>query len=285
MKLQKFYILAAAALLIGAVSASAQTAAFNATAGPFDNLDHACIAKSETGSQVLLLNNNDIVVQSFRACTEGYAEKAYVVIKQTSADGKIACEITDSRGNTLGGQKLDIREGFNGMVTFKLLAKVESGMTYNVKFRAINTNLVIEGRYGEDSENTLHLNGWKLDGNISAAVGMREVIEKPNTLVDGRNPYGDESVEDRASEFNANFSVYPNPFSNDFSVKFNRDLKGETTVMLTDLSGNVLHREVRMNPLNGQQAYINPVYNLHPGAYALRIINDNRVYTQTLMKQ
>jgi len=92
-------------------------------------------------------------------------------------------------------------------------------------------------------------------------------------------------VEDRASEFNANFSVYPNPFSNDFSVKFNRDLKGETTVMLTDLSGNVLHREVRMNPLNGQQVYINPVYNLHPGAYALRIINDNRVYTQTLMKQ
>jgi hypothetical protein len=24
---------------------------------------------------------------------------------------------------------------------------------------------------------------------------------------------------------------------------------------------------------------------LHPGAYALRIINDNRVYNQTLMKQ
>jgi hypothetical protein len=285
MKLQKFYILAAAALLIGAVSASAQTAAFNATAGPFDNLDHDCISKSETGSQVLLLINNDIVVQSFRACADGYADKAYVIVKQTSADGKIACEITDSRGNTLDAQKLVIKEGFNGMVTFKVMAKVESGMTYNMKFRAINTNLVIEGRYGEDSDNTLHLNGWKLDGNISAAVGMREVIEKPNTLVDGRNPYGDESVEDRASEFNANFSVYPNPFSNDFSVKFNRDLKGETTVMLTDLSGNVLHREVRMNPINGQQVYINPVYNLHPGAYALRIINDNRVYTQTLMKQ
>jgi len=285
MKLQKFYILAAAALLIGAVSASAQTAAFNATAGPFDNLNHDCVAKSETGSQVLLLNSQDIVVQSFRACADGFADKAYVIVKQTSNDGKIACEILDSRGNSLDAKKVDIREGFNGMITFKLMAKVEEGMTYNVKFRALNTNLVIEGRYGEDSDNTLHLNGWKLDGNISAAVGMREVIEKPSTLVDGRNPYGDESVENRASEFNANFSVFPNPFSNDFSVKFNRDLKGETTVMLTDLSGNVLHREVRMNPLNGQQVYINPVYNLHPGAYALRIINDNRVYTQTLMKQ
>ena len=81
------------------------------------------------------------------------------------------------------------------------------------------------------------------------------------------------------------FSVYPNPFSQDFSLKFNRDMKGETVVMLTDLAGNVLHREVRLNPLDGQQVYINPAYNLNSGAYALRIINDNRVYTQTLMKQ
>ena len=50
MKLQKFYILAAAAMLIGAVTAQAQTAAFNATAGPFDNLKHDCVAKAETGS-------------------------------------------------------------------------------------------------------------------------------------------------------------------------------------------------------------------------------------------
>ena len=64
MKLQKFYILAAAALLIGAVTAQAQTAALNATAGPFDNLAHDCVAKAETGSEVLLLNRGDVVVQS-----------------------------------------------------------------------------------------------------------------------------------------------------------------------------------------------------------------------------
>ena len=61
--------------------------------------------------------------------------------------------------------------------------------------------------------------------------------------------------------------------------------KGETIVMLTDLSGNVLHREIRQNPIEGQNVNLNPAYNLHPGAYALRIINDNRVYNQTLMKQ
>ena len=54
MKLQKFYILAAAALLIGAVSAQAQTANFASTAGPFDNLNHDCVAKEARGNQVLL---------------------------------------------------------------------------------------------------------------------------------------------------------------------------------------------------------------------------------------
>ena len=67
-------------------------------------------------------------------------------------------------------------------------------------------------------------------------------------------------------------------------MTFKREFKGETIVMLTDLSGNVLHREVRENPLQGQNVNLNPAYNLRPGAYALRIINDNRVYNQTLMK-
>ena len=287
MKLQKFYILAAAALLIGAVSAQAQTANFASTAGPFDDLKHDCVVKSETGSQVLLLNHQDIVIQSFTPCTTGKAQVIYVIIKQSDSQGFLQASITDSRGEIIEGAKTTVRESFNGMLKLKLEgeANFNAGQTYFVKLRAIGTNLVIEGRYGQDSDNTLHLNGWKLDGNISVAVGMREAIEKPAALDEDRNPYGDNAIEDRASEFNAYFSVYPNPFSEDFSVKFNKDLKGETTVMLTDLAGNVLHREVRLNPVDGQQVYINPIYDLHPGAYALRIINDNRVYNKTLMKQ
>ncbi len=287
MKLQKFYILAAAALLIGAVTTQAQTVAFDATAGPFDNLAHDCVVKSETGSQVLLLNHQDVVVQSFTTCTTGKPQVAYVIIKQSDSEGLLQAYITDSRGDIIEGAKTEVRESFNGMLKLKFdgEATLKRDQKYFLKLRALGTNLVIEGRYG-DADNSLHLNGWKLDGNISAAVGMREAIERPSAIVDGRNPYtDDELIEDRASEFHTYFSVYPNPFSEDFSVKFNRDLKGETVLMLTDLSGNVLHREVRNNPLDGTQVYMNPIYNLHPGAYALRIVNDHRVYTQTLMKQ
>lgn len=284
MKLQKFYILAAAALLIGAVSAQAQTANFASTAGPFDNLNHDCVAKEARGNQVLLLNHLDVVTQSFTACEQGVVEKVYVIVKQTGSDGRISAVIEDSRGRELEGHKLDIREGFDGVVTFKLQTKVDAGMKYFLKIRAMETNLVLEGQYGQASDNSLHLNGWKLDGNITTAVGMRRVIDRPTEALDARNPYNNNEIEDRATEFQSNFLVYPNPFHDEVTVTFKREFKGETIVMLTDLSGNVLHREIRMNPLQGQDVDLIPSYNLHPGAYALRIINDNRVYNQTLMK-
>ena len=284
MKLQKFYILTAAALLIGAVTAQAQTSNFATTAGPFDNLDHDCLVKEARGNQVLLLNEGDIVTQSFTACENGMVEKVYVSIKQTSNLGKISAIVQDSRGEEIAGVKNKVSAGFDGVITIKLLADVKAGSVYSLKLRALGTNIVLEGQYGQSSENDLHLNGWKLDGNITTAIGMRRVIERPESALDARNPHGDNIIEDRATEFHSNFNVFPNPFADQVTVTFKREFKGETIVMLTDLSGNVLHREVRENPVQGQNVNLNPAYNLRPGAYALRIINDNRVYNQTLMK-
>jgi hypothetical protein len=285
MKLQKFYILTAAALLFGAVTAQAQTTGFSSTTGPFDDLKHDCVAKEERGNQVLLLNSGDIVTQSFTACDQGVVEKAYVIVKQSSAHGTFEVEISDSRGEVIDFNKQHIKEGFSGLVMFKIQAKVDVGTKYNLKFKASNTNLVLEGQYGDTSENTLHLNGWKLDGHISTAVGIRHEIERPNPIVADRNPIQDNIIEDRATEFQANFSVYPNPFVDKVNLKFNRKFKGKTIVMLTDLSGNILHSEVIMNAETGQNLELRPAYNLHPGAYALRIVNEKRVYNQTLMKQ
>lgn len=284
MKLQKFYILTAAALLIGAVTAQAQTSNFATTTGPFDNLDHDCLVKEARGNQVLLLNEGDIVTQSFTACENGMVEKVYVSIKQTSNEGKISAVVQDSRGEEIFGVKNKVSAGFDGVLTIKLPADVKAGSVYSLKLRALGTNIVLEGQYGQSSENDLHLNGWKLDGNITTAIGMRRVIERPESALDARNPYGDNINEDRATEFHSNFNVYPNPFLDEVTVTFKRGFKGETVIMLTDLSGNVLNRETRMNPLQGQDVDLIPTYNVRPGAYVLRIINDNRVYNQTLMK-
>jgi hypothetical protein len=212
MKLQKFYILAAAALLIGAVTAQAQTAALNATAGPFDNLAHDCVAKAETGSEVLLLNRGDVVVQSFDACAEGVANKAYVIIKQSSNFGKLEILIEDLRGNILARKKVTVREGYNGLVVAKLQAEVNKGERYNLKIRAVSTDIVIEGRYNTNEKTDLYLNGWKLDGNISTAVGMIEVDNTSEAIQAARNPYNNDAIDARATEFGATFSVYPNPF-------------------------------------------------------------------------
>ena len=266
------------------LAAQAQTSNFATTAGPFDNLDHDCLVKEARGNQVLLLNEGDIVTQSFTACENGMVEKVYVSIKQSSNDGRIKASIHDSRGVEIAGGKSKVSVGFDGVLTFKVPADVKSGMVYSLKLRTMGTDIVLEGQYGQASENDLHLNGWKLDGNITTAIGMRRVIERPESALDARNPYGDNIIEDRATEFHSNFNVFPNPFVDQVTVTFKREFKGETTIMLTDLSGNVLHREVRENPVQGQNVNLNPAYNLRPGAYALRIINDNRVYNQTLMK-
>jgi hypothetical protein len=284
MKLQKFYILTAAALLIGAVSAQAQTSNFAATAGPFDNLNHDCLVQEARGNQVLLLNEGDIVTQSFTACENGMVEMVYVSIKQSSNDGHIKASVHDSRGVEIAGGKSKVGVGFEGVLTLKVPADVKSGMVYSLKLRTMGTNIVLEGQYGQSSENDLHLNGWKLDGNITTAIGMRRVIERPDPVLDARNPHDDNIMEDRATEFQNNFNVYPNPFHDEVTLTFKRGFKGETVIMLTDLSGNVLNRETRMNPLQGQDVDLIPTYNVLPGAYVLRIINDNRVYNQTLMK-
>ena len=264
MKLQKFYILTAAALLIGAVAAQAQTSNFATTAGPFDNLDHDCLVKEARGNQVLLLNEGDIVTQSFTACENGMVEKVYVSIKQSSNQGKHQRCIQDSRGEEIARcEEQDIR-WIRRRSHLQVPADVKSGMVYSLKLRALETDIVLEGQYGQASENDLHLNGWKLDGNITTAIGMRRVIERPESALDARNPYGDNIIEDRATEFHSNFNVFPNPFVDQVTVTFKREFKGETTVMLTDLSGNVLHREVRENPSAGPKCQPQPSLQLAP---------------------
>lgn len=284
MKLQKFYTLAAAAMFMGAITAQAQTTALDATPGPFDNLNHECVAKAKTGSEVLLLNRGDVVVQSFTACAEGIASKAYIIIKQSSNAGKIEVMIEDLRGNVLSRKKLDIRNAANGMLVAKINAEVNKGERYNLKIRAVSTDIVIEGRYNTGDESDLYLNGWKLDGNISTAVGMREVTSNTTAIDAARDPYNNDALDARATEFGETFAVYPNPFVDQLSVTFKKDLKGETQIILMDLTGNMLHREVRLNPVMGQKVNINPMYDLHAGAYSLRIMNNKRVYNQTIMK-
>ena len=232
----------------------------------------------------MLLNRGDVVVQSFDACAEGVANKAYVIIKQSSNFGKLEILIEDLRGNILARKKVTVREGYNGLVVAKLQAEVNKGERYNLKIRAVSTDIVIEGRYNTNEKTDLYLNGWKLDGNISTAVGMIEVDNTSEAIQSARNPYNNDAIDARATEFGATFSVYPNPFVDQLSVTFKKDLKGETQLILMDLAGNMLHREVRLNPVVGQKVNISPMYSLNPGAYALRILNDNRVFNQTIMK-
>ena len=284
MKLKQFYTLASLTLLFGAFTANAQTASFNATAGPFDNLNHDCVSKSPSGSEVLLLNSNDVVSQTFFACTEGEIDKAYVIVKQTSGEGELSFAILDREDNLLGKSKVVMKEGDSGLVTAKLLAKVEDGRKYTLKIAAHgDVSFVIEGRYTAQPGVDLYLNGWKLDGTITTALGMTHINEIDQVQGD-RNSTNNNQIDARSTELAATFLTYPNPFTEDFTIEFTKELKGKTQIVLLDLTGNVMHREVHTNLREGDQVNINPRYSLNPGAYAVRIMNDNLVFNKTVMK-
>ncbi|MDE0978639.1 MAG: T9SS type A sorting domain-containing protein [Flavobacteriales bacterium] len=283
MKLKQFFTLAAATFFFGAIVANAQTASLNATPGPFANLPHDCVAKTPSGSQVLFLNNSDVVTQSFTACTDGDVRKVYVKVKQTSGDGQLTMSILDSRGELLDKVKVTIKDGFSGVAIGKLSTKVEDGKRYNLKLHAAGVDLIIEGRYTRIPSNDLYLNGWKLDGSISTAIGFKHINEIDAVQASRDDSYNDQ-IDMRGTELASTFSTYPNPFSNDFTVEFEKDLKGQTSVVLLDLTGNVLHREIRTNVRSGDRININPRYFLNPGAYAVRVINEQRMFNTTIMK-
>ncbi len=283
MKLKQFFTLAAATFFFGAIVANAQTASFSSTPGPFANLPHDCVSKTPSGSQVLFLNNSDVVTQSFTACTDGDARKVYVKVKQTSGDGQLTMSILDSRGELVDKVKVTIKDGFSGVAIGKLSAKVENGVRYNLKLDAAGVDLIIEGRYTRLPGNDLYLNGWKLDGSISTAIGFKHINEIDAVQATRDDSYT-EQIDMRGTELASTFSTYPNPFSNEFTVEFEKDLKGETSIVLLDLTGNVLHREIRTNVRSGDRININPRYFLNPGAYAVRVINEQRMFNTTIMK-
>lgn len=283
MKLKQFFTLAAATFLIGAFAANAQTSALNNAPGPLDNLPHDCVVKTTSGSQVLLLNHNDVVTQSFTACVKGETRKIYVKVKQASGDGQILAYIETARGEMIGRSMIDVKDGFSGVLVSKLPVPVKSGERYNLRLVASNVNVVIEGRYESDPETDLFLNGWKLDGTISVAIGFKH-INQIDAVQAERNEANNADLAQRGTELASTFSTYPNPFSNDFTVEFKKDLKGQTVVVLLDLTGNVIHRELRTNVRSGDQVNINPRYFLNPGAYAVRVINEQRTFNTTIMK-
>ena len=76
----------------------------------------------------------------------------------------------------------------------------------------------------------------------------------------------------------ATVAVYPNPFSENFSVTLSASQPAPVRYVITDLSGNVVH-ETRSD-----QPQVNLGDNLVRGIYLLRVISGESVTTQRLVK-
>jgi hypothetical protein len=77
-------------------------------------------------------------------------------------------------------------------------------------------------------------------------------------------------------------SVYPNPFSNVFSVGFSQPINEELTVTLYNILGELLHKEFIKSPQNIMTFYFDY---LPSGTYVLQIQSKNHFFSKKIIKQ
>jgi hypothetical protein len=77
-------------------------------------------------------------------------------------------------------------------------------------------------------------------------------------------------------------SIFPNPATGEFSLRFNRETTGPVEVQMLNPDGQVVS-EYRLE--SGSRVYSLPAENLAPGLYFVKIEADKNVYLQKLIIQ
>lgn len=132
--------------------------------------------------------------------------------------------------------------------------------------------------------------GWSV-GNTDHGVTIESLGDTVLNLMLTVDNFGSELVRHAAlktdatsglSEFiEEEVSVYPNPVSNNLTVKFNGQCT-KYTVALTDLSGREVYSETTSN-LIGVYTIVVPVSSLKAGSYLLQLFSNKGIYTERVV--
>lgn len=83
---------------------------------------------------------------------------------------------------------------------------------------------------------------------------------------------------------NFDYSIFPNPAANDFSVLISAAENGKYTVRISDVTGRMVHtQQLQVN--NGMNYFAFDKLNLQSGAYTIEIINGSNKLTKKLIVQ
>lgn len=277
------YLAVVAILVTWAVSANAQSA-LSAEQSIFDGISHECITKSDVGTSSVWVKDS-WAEQSFRACSNGTLESIYINILENPQTTELGVQLYDAQYNLLANNMMHLEEGMNGILKVKMPVLVSEGVEYIIALRVFNYSKIKFGAVRlTESDGTFSVGGWNLAGQLEFAVGQtdRNVDEAYTGRIDQQNVINDGSATD--DNLADAFVAFPNPFQNELNIEFTKALKGETQIVLSDLSGNIISREVRTDVQWGERITLAPRYDLLPGVYAVRILNGTNVTNYTVLK-
>lgn len=276
------YLAVVAILVTWAISANAQSA-MSAEQSIFDGISHDCVTQSAVGTSSVWIKDT-WAEQTFRACSNGMMESLYLNVLESPNDNSLGVQLYDPQMNLLSNNRIEIKEGQTGIIKIKMPVLLTEGLEYLIGIRGNDCRIKLGAVRLSESDGSFAVGGWNLAGQLEFAVGQTDRnVEAANTgRVDIPNIQGDGSATD--NPLADSFIAFPNPFQGELNIEFTKALEGETQIVLSDLSGNVISREVRTNVQWGERVTVAPRYDLLPGVYAVRILNGTNVTNYTVLK-
>jgi len=91
------------------------------------------------------------------------------------------------------------------------------------------------------------------------------------------------NVESVLGTSSAEVSVYPNPFSSSFNIRWEGDVQGAGTLKMFGLDGKLVHQENIYSSKNGESRIVLPAH-LNRGVYIYKITLNNQIVNGRLIK-
>lgn len=101
---------------------------------------------------------------------------------------------------------------------------------------------------------------------------------------DGNITYSNAVLVNIKSEESNGLSVYPNPFTTDYTVSFNAINEGTATVQLFDLQGKMVNSQVKEVAQGFNAIVVNNVEDLHSGIYFMKVTMNGETQVMKLVK-
>lgn len=257
------------------VAAASQTRGGNTENPGTRALSNECkVAVNGFDNTISLDEAGHFATQALYACSEGTLKQVSLKLR-AYGEFQGSFEITNNRGASIFSRRVSARDGENGELFIPVNIPVEQGERLTLKIKALNNaGLLLHGN-SKEKVGKCTKNGAELGLNLefTAHIEMGELQDDTSDNIDAVTKAG------------TKVTTYPNPFTNQLSVRLENAGEGNAVVQLLDFSGNVLRSDVIDVKEASEEISFDTNSISRAGYYALRIIQGDDVKNVTVMKR